>query len=91
MFQATLGDLSGLERYVAASGTAKKFDMVDGGEYDGDKACKFRSSLPLGGCAKIPVRSCLLPNRACSMLSDGGDVWTEPSQSRTIVREKRPP
>lgn len=46
MFQATLGDLSGLEQYLAAAdGAARKFDMVDGGEYDGDKACKLRSSL----------------------------------------------
>lgn len=41
MSQATLGDLSGLEQYLAAGGEARKFDMVDGGEYDGDKACKF--------------------------------------------------
>ncbi|CAN0451620.1 unnamed protein product [Ectocarpus sp. 12 AP-2014] len=38
--KATLGDMSGLERYLAADGESKKFDMVDGGEYDGDKACK---------------------------------------------------
>lgn len=46
VLQATLGDLSGLTQYLAADGKARKFDMVDGGEYDGDKACKFRSSLP---------------------------------------------
>ncbi|CAM9268143.1 unnamed protein product [Sphacelaria rigidula] len=38
--KATLGDLSGLEGYLAAEGASKKFDMVDGGEYDGDKAYK---------------------------------------------------
>ncbi|CAN0002655.1 unnamed protein product [Ectocarpus sp. 6 AP-2014] len=38
--KATLGDMSGLERYLAADGESKKFDMVDGGEYDGDKAYK---------------------------------------------------
>lgn len=57
MSQATLGDLSGLEQYLAAGGEARKFDMVDGGEYDGDKACKFytfvRRFLRFGGCAKI--------------------------------------
>lgn len=46
MPQATLGDMSGLERYLAADGGSKKFDMVDGGEYDGDKACEFRVFLP---------------------------------------------
>lgn len=48
MFQATLGDLSGLEEYLAADGKeARKFDMVDGGAYDGDKACKsVDCSLP---------------------------------------------
>eukprot|EP00903_Cladosiphon_okamuranus_P012458 g11667.t1 len=38
--KATLGDLSGLEQYLAADGADRKFDMVDGGEYDGDKAYK---------------------------------------------------
>lgn len=58
MFQATLGDLSGLEQYLAADGEARKFDMVDGGEYDGDKACTCLSWLPLGN-AKL--RALLLP------------------------------
>lgn len=33
--------MSGLTGYLAADGASKKFDMVDGGNYDGDKACKF--------------------------------------------------
>eukprot|EP00904_Undaria_pinnatifida_P002452 jgi/Undpi1/12207/HiC_scaffold_5.g01883.m1 len=38
--KATLGDMSGLTGYLAADGASKKFDMVDGGSYDGDKAYK---------------------------------------------------
>ena len=33
--------MSGLTGYLAADGASKKFDMVDGGSYDGDKACKL--------------------------------------------------
>lgn len=33
--------MSGLVGYLAADSGSKKFDMVDGGEYNGDKACKF--------------------------------------------------
>lgn len=63
MPQATLGDMSGLERYLAADGESKKFDMVDGGEYDGDKACECRVILPgfpmEGQGVSIPITSTL--------------------------------
>lgn len=41
--KATLGDLSGIEQYLAEGGSSssKTFDMVDGGLYDGDKVCEF--------------------------------------------------
>ena len=32
--------MSGLTQYLAADGASRKFDMVDGGSYDGDKAGK---------------------------------------------------
>ena len=37
--------MSGLTGYLAADGASKKFDMVDGGSYDGDKACKFTCTV----------------------------------------------
>lgn len=40
--------MSGLESYLAAEGESKKFDMVDGGDYDGDKACESSFFLITG-------------------------------------------
>lgn len=54
-----------MERYVAADGAGKKFDMVDGAEYDGDKACECLSDsafcgfrISCKGGWHIPLMNC---------------------------------